>query len=56
MVSTPSGIIRIPSVVLQPSKSFPSSDNNKWKYSSWNITYTGNNRANIAIAGNAIVG
>lgn len=27
-----------------------------WKYSSWNITYTGNNRANIAIAGNAIVG
>ena len=29
---------------------------NKWKYSSWNITYTGNNRANIAIAGNAIVG
>lgn len=27
-----------------------------WKYNSWNITYTGNNRANIAIAGNAIVG
>ena len=26
------------------------------KYNSWNITYTGNNRANIAIAGNAIVG
>lgn len=30
--------------------------NSGWKYSSWNITYTGNNRANIAIAGNAIVG
>lgn len=30
--------------------------NNGWKYNSWNITYTGNNRANIAIAGNAIVG
>lgn len=27
-----------------------------WKYNSWNITYNGNNRANIAIAGNAIVG
>lgn len=27
-----------------------------WKYNSLNITYTGNNRANIAIAGNAIVG
>lgn len=27
-----------------------------WKYNSWDITYTGNNRANIAIAGNAIVG
>lgn len=27
-----------------------------WKYTSWDITYTGNNRANIAIAGNAIVG
>lgn len=27
-----------------------------WKYNSWNITYTGNNRVNIAIAGNAIVG
>ena len=27
-----------------------------WKYNSWNTTYTGNNRANIAIAGNAIVG
>lgn len=27
-----------------------------WKYNSWNITYTGNNRANIAVAGNAIVG
>lgn len=27
-----------------------------WKYNSWNITYTGNNRANIAIVGNAIVG
>lgn len=26
------------------------------EYCSWNITYTGNNRANIAIAGNAIVG
>ena len=30
--------------------------NSGWKYNSWNITYTGNNRANIAIAGNAIVG
>lgn len=30
--------------------------NGGWKYNSWNITYTGNNRANIAIAGNAIVG
>lgn len=30
--------------------------NSGWKYSSWNITYTGNNRANIAIVGNAIVG
>lgn len=30
--------------------------NRGWKYNSWNITYTGNNRANIAIAGNAIVG
>lgn len=30
--------------------------NSGWKYSSWNVTYTGNNRANIAIAGNAIVG
>lgn len=30
--------------------------NSEWKYNSWNITYTGNNRANIAIAGNAIVG
>lgn len=27
-----------------------------WKYNSWNITYTGNNRANIAIVGKAIVG
>lgn len=36
--------------------SIPLRYNNKWKYSSWNITYTGNNRANIAIAGNAIVG
>lgn len=30
--------------------------NSGWKYSSWNITYNGNNRANIAIAGKAIVG
>lgn len=30
--------------------------NSGWKYNSWNITYTGNNRANIAIVGNAIVG
>lgn len=30
--------------------------NSGWKYSSWNITYNGNNRANIAVAGNAIVG
>lgn len=30
--------------------------NSGWKYNSWNITYTGNNRANIDIAGNAIVG
>lgn len=30
--------------------------NSGWKYNSWNITYTGNNRADIAIAGNAIVG
>ena len=30
--------------------------NSGWKYNSWNITYTGNNRANIAVAGNAIVG
>ena len=30
--------------------------NSGWKYNSWNINYTGNNRANIAIAGNAIVG
>ena len=30
--------------------------NSGWKYNSWNVTYTGNNRANIAIAGNAIVG
>ena len=30
--------------------------NSGWKYNSWNITYTGNNRANIAIAGNAIGG
>lgn len=30
--------------------------NSGWKYNSWNITYIGNNRANIAIAGNAIVG
>lgn len=30
--------------------------NSGWKYNSWNITYTGNNHANIAIAGNAIVG
>lgn len=30
--------------------------NSGWKYNSWNITYTGNNRANVAIAGNAIVG
>ena len=30
--------------------------NSGWKYNSWNITYAGNNRANIAIAGNAIVG
>lgn len=30
--------------------------NSGWKYNSCNITYTGNNRANIAIAGNAIVG
>ena len=30
--------------------------NSGWKYNSWNRTYTGNNRANIAIAGNAIVG
>ena len=30
--------------------------NSGWKYNSLNITYTGNNRANIAIAGNAIVG
>lgn len=29
--------------------------NSVWKYNSWNITYNGNNRANIAIAGNAIV-
>ena len=29
---------------------------NGWTYGSWNITYTGNNRANIAVAGNAIVG
>lgn len=27
-----------------------------WKYNSWDITYTGNNRANIAIVGKAIVG
>ena len=27
-----------------------------WKYNSWDITYTGNNRANIAVAGKAIVG
>lgn len=27
-----------------------------WKYNSWNITYNGNNRATIAIAGKAIVG
>lgn len=30
--------------------------NSSWKYGSWNITYTGNNRANIAVAGKAIVG
>lgn len=30
--------------------------NSGWKYSSWNITYNGNNRANIVIAGKAIVG
>ena len=30
--------------------------NSGWKYSSWNVTYTNNNRANIAIVGNAIVG
>lgn len=30
--------------------------NSGWKYNSWNITYKGNNHANIAIAGNAIVG
>ena len=30
--------------------------NRGWKYSSWNVTYTGNNRANIAIAGNALAG
>lgn len=30
--------------------------NSGWKYSSWNTTYTGNNRANIAVAGKAIVG
>ncbi len=30
--------------------------NSGWEYNSWNITYTGNNRANIAIVGNAIVG
>lgn len=27
-----------------------------WKYNSWNITYNGNNRVTIAIAGKAIVG
>ena len=30
--------------------------NSGWKYNFWNITYTGNKRANIAIVGNAIVG
>lgn len=30
--------------------------NSGWKYSSWNTTYTSNNRANIAVVGKAIVG